>query len=330
MNDLLLLCVITLTVELGIAWLVQRVRVRRRARHLRRRLGVLSPWEQALEVRDDELLLDPSVELPERRSLVLLVGDAFDASTHGRRLRARLRAADLALKPSEALALVVMLALVAAVAAELLFSQGPAFDLPLGGLCALIVCWLVLRARRDRRRQTFTRQLADVAELITNALRAGLSLQNALEFVAREAPDPAREEFGAVVREMRLGGSLDDALDNLLQRMPGTDLEVMVTTIKVQRLAGGNLIKSMGALARTLSERERTNEEIKTMLSQPLFSSYLMPVLAVATLALLNRLLPGFVDVLFRTPPGWIVLLVFVGLQVGGMLLIQRLARVKV
>jgi tight adherence protein B len=104
----------------------------------------------------------------------------------------------------------------------------------------------------------------------------------------------------------------------------------MVTALKVQRVAGGNLIKSMSSLSRTLGERRRTHEEIKTMMTEPKFASYLMPIMSIGGLAMLNYLMPGFLDVLFRTVVGVMVLIGFVLLQVGGFLLIQRIARIKV
>ena len=112
--------------------------------------------------------------------------------------------------------------------------------------------------------------------------------------------------------------------------MPSSDLGVMITALKVQRIAGGNLIKSMGELSRTLVERQRTHEEIRTMMAEAKFTAYLMPILSVGALALLNRAQPGFLDVLFWTAPGWIVLAAFVALQVAGFVMIQRFARIKV
>jgi tight adherence protein B len=312
-----------------IAWLRAGYLARHASRQMKRRLGVKSRWDDAFEIDDDQLL-DPTVEVPDRRSMVLLIGDLFDASARGQALQARLKAADLKFKPSEALGLVVVMGLVCYILVELLLTQGPFISGCLAILCALIVPWLILRSRRDRRLQNFTRQLPMVAELMANALRAGLSLQGALELVAREIGDPASEEFALVVREVRLGGSIDDALEALEQRMPSADLEVMVTALKVQRMAGGNLIKSMGALSQTLIERQRTHEEIKTMMAEPRFTSYLMPILSIGALALLNRTIPHFLDVLFWTFPGLVVLAIFVGLQIFGFILIQRFARVKI
>jgi|GEM_PF-500324 len=318
------------TVLATLLWLRSKHLAGQQSGQIKARLGIKSRWDDALAIDDDELLLDPTIELPERRSMIVLVGDVFDASRRGQALRATLRAADIHLKPSEALGLLLLVGLLSYIIAEILLRQGPIVDGVVALVCAVVVPWLMLRARRDRRLQNLTKQLPAVAELMSNALRAGLSLQSALEFVAREIGGPASEEFELVIREVRLGGSLDDALEALVQRAPTQDLEVMVTALKVQRIAGGNLIKSMAALSRTLSERERTHEEVKTMMTQSKFASYLMPVLAVGALAMLNYTMPGFLDVLFRTVPGIIILTIFGLLQVGGFLLIQRIARIKV
>lgn len=330
MERLLLFLSAAGTVLALLAWLRHKHLANQQTRQIKARMGIKGRWDDAFEIDDDELLLDPTLELPERRSMVLLVGDIFDASARGQKLRETLRAADIGFKPSEALGILLLIGLLSYIVAEVLLRQGPVVDSVIAIVCAVILPWLLLRSRRDRRLQNLTRQLPAVAELMSNALRAGLSLQSAMEFVAREIGGPASEEFGLVIREVRLGGNMDDALEGLVQRVPTADLEVMVTALKVQRLAGGNLIKSMAALSRTLSERQRTHEEVKTMMTQSIFASYLMPVLAVGALAMLNYTMPGFLDVLFNTIPGILILTVFIMLQVGGFMLIQRIARIKV
>ena len=104
----------------------------------------------------------------------------------------------------------------------------------------------------------------------------------------------------------------------------------MVTAIKVQRIAGGNLIKSMSELSQTLIERRRTQEEIKTLISQATYVAYTMPILSIVALAMFNRTVPGFLDVLFWTLPGLICLGIFILLQVIGLLLIFRFSRIKI
>jgi tight adherence protein B len=314
----------------GLLWTRTVFLARGEGRQIRSRMGIRGRWDDAFDVDDHELLLDPTLDLPPRRSMVLGIGDIFDDSARGQALAATLRDADVKLKPSEAIALVVLIGMLCYIVAELAFTQGTVVSGTLGVLCALVVPWLVLRSRRDRRLLHFNEQLPTVAELLSNSLRAGLSLQGALELVTREITAPASEEFAVVVREVRLGGSVDAALGALEERMPSSDLGVMITALKVQRIAGGNLIKSMGELSRTLIERHRTHEEIRTMMAEAKFTAYLMPLLSIGALAMLNRAQPGFLDVLFWSVPGWIVLTIFVVLQVLGFVMIQRFARIKV
>jgi tight adherence protein B len=330
MSTLLVFLGAAAAVLCAFAWFQTNGEVRSQSRQIRSRMGIKGRWDDAFEVDDDELLLDPTIPVPERRSMVLFIGDIFDESERGKAMRVQLKAADILLKPSETLALLVVAAMGSFVIAELLFSQGWFVDSIIAIVVSVIIPWLIFRSRRNRRLENFTKQIPAVTELMSNALRAGMALQGAMEVVAREIGDPAGEEFGLLIREVRLGGSIDDSLESLLRRMPSPELEIMVTALKVQRIAGGNLIKSMSALSRTLDERQRTQEEIKTLMTEPKFASYLMPILAVGALAVLNRMVPGFLDVLFRTIPGIIVLAIFIGLQVGGFLLIQRISRVKV
>jgi len=330
MNTTMLFVSAALTVIFIALWFATKGDVRRQTRQIKRRMGIKGRWDDAFEIDDDELLLDPTVPAPERRSLVILIGDIFDDSARGQAMRQKLKAADIMLRPSETLALLVIAALVSFVLSEILFRQGPIVDTAIAIVCAVIVPGMYFRSRRQQRLHNFTRQLPTVAELMSNALRAGLALQGALEIVSREIGDPASEEFGLVIREVRLGGSIEDSLEALLERMPSPELDILVTALKVQRVAGGNLIKSMAALSRTLDERQRTQEEVKTMMTEPKFASYLMPVLAIGALAILNHMVPGFLDVLFRTMPGIVVLTVFILLQLGGFLLIQRIARIRV
>lgn len=330
MDLLLLFLVAGGAVYATLAWLRQLAIAQGESRQIKRRMGIKSRWDDAFDVDDDELLLDPTIELPERRSIVLFVGDIFDESRYGEQLKGVLRDADLKFKPSEALGLVVITGMLSYIAAEMALTQGPVISSVIALICAIILPWLILRARRNQRLLNFTRQLPTVAELLANSLRAGLSLQGAIDLVTKEIGAPASEEFGIVVREVRLGGSIDDALAALEQRMPSTDLGVMVTALTVQRIAGGNLIKSMSELSKTLIERQRTQEEIKTLIAQAKYTAYLMPILSIGALAMLNRAQPGFLDVLFRTIPGLICLGIFILLQVIGFLLIQRFARIKI
>jgi len=114
----------------------------------------------------------------------------------------------------------------------------------------------------------------------------------AMEAVSHEMPPPIKDEFHRVVMEMRLGLSMEDALDNLLHRIPSDDLDLVITAINVQREVGGNLAEMLDAISETIRERIRIKGEIKTLTTQVMYSGKflsLLPIMVLGVLFLLNR-----------------------------------------
>jgi tight adherence protein B len=116
----------------------------------------------------------------------------------------------------------------------------PTIVLPMGVMLAVLPFgWLLLR-RRKRFRQ-FAKQLPDALELVSRALRAGHSLQSGFSLIASEMRDPMGKEFCRVFEESNLGIPLEEALDNLSERIPNLDLRFFCTAVTLQRQTGGDL-----------------------------------------------------------------------------------------
>jgi tight adherence protein B len=138
--------------------------------------------------------------------------------------------------------------------------------------------------------------------LMVNGLRAGFSTMQALESVSKELPAPISSEFRRVVQEMQLGISMENALDNLLARIPSEDLDLVITAVNVQREVGGNLAEVLETISHTIRERIRIKGEIKTLTTQVSASGRLlaaMPVFLLGALYLLNR---EYVMTFFQDP----------------------------
>ncbi len=145
--------------------------------------------------------------------------------------------------------------------------------------------------RKAGRLNKFNEQLSDCVTLMANGLRSGNSVLQAMELVSKEAPPPSNDEFRRVIAETSLGISPEDALNNLVRRMPSGDLDLLVTSMAVQREVGGNLAQVLESIGTTIRERVKMKGEIKTKTSQVMGSAYIMtglPVLIGAVLFLLN------------------------------------------
>ena len=223
----------------------------------------------------------------------------MERSSWGENIARELARADLKLRPGEYLALIVISALGSMAIAYLVFHHNVLFAL--GGLIAgLFLPRFYVKRQQNVRLQRFNDQLPDMLNLVVNGLRAGFSTMQALEAVSRELPDPISSEFRRVVQEMQLGIPMEKALDNLLRRIPSDDLDLIVTAINVQREVGGNLAEILETIAYTIRERIRIKGEIKTLVTQVLYSGRLLALMPFGLAMVLYAINPNYVGYFFK------------------------------
>jgi tight adherence protein B len=131
---------------------------------------------------------------------------------------------------------------------------------------------IYINIQKGKRLVRFNNQLADMLNLMVNGLRAGYSTMQAMEAVSKELPAPISEEFRRVVQEMQLGVTMEQALDNLLRRIPSLDLDLVITAMNVQREVGGNLAEILATISHTIRERVRVKGEIRVLTAQQVYS----------------------------------------------------------
>ncbi len=285
---------------------------------------------QQLDSRLVELGADPVEASIRRKSLLLRLGDRFDRSEAARRVERMLVQADLPLRPSEYLAGVIGVGLVIFLLGILLLQLNFWLDLVLAVLGAIYLPKLFLASRRDHYIETFNDQLVSVALLMGNSLRAGLNVPQAVEVVAREMPPPAGREFAILDRELKLGASLEDGIQHMLDRLPSAELKVMMTAILVQRRAGGNLAKALSEMSYTMAQRKELRDEVRTMTAEARFIALIVPMIPLGLLIMMKNGMPALVNPLFETPIGLVVLAIYGALQVLAYILIRKLSDIKV
>ena len=144
----------------------------------------------------------------------------------------------------------------------------PALGLLLGLLLALLGFFIpvfVVSFKAKRRKKKFIGQLGDTISLMANSLRAGYSLVQTMEMVAREAKDPIAGEFKRIVHDVGLGISISRAMASLMERVPSEDLDLLVTAISIQHEVGGNLAQILTTIGHTIRERIFGNGRLGAM-----------------------------------------------------------------
>ncbi len=178
--------------------------------------------------------------------------------------------------------------------------------------------------------EKFDDQMVDIAYAFKNSLKAGMSLQQAMQLVVGEFPNPASSEFEKALKEVQIGASIEDALHHLEERMPNKDLEIMVNSIEILRQSGGNMVETFENLAETLKNRKKIEGKIKTLTAQGRIQAIILCVMPFAMALILYFLNREYISPLFSTVLGWVILSLVVVLVSTGWLIIKKLITIEV
>jgi tight adherence protein B len=190
---------------------------------------------------------------------------------------------------------------------------------------ALLAFRSYLRGKVKKRMTAFNEQLEMVLRMISNGLRVGLSMRQAIVLVTEELDEPARGEFMRVFGQTNIGVSLNDALDGLVRRMPSEELRMMVDAIRVQSQTGGNLAKIMDHLAMTIKGRRAVMRKIKSLTGEAVAGAWVLGALPVLVGGAVMVIQPEMRDSMLHTFIGHIGLVLFAVLEGCGIFTLVRL-----
>jgi len=252
---------------------------------------------------------------------------AIARQSFGERMATELARADLKLTVPEYFLFNVASILIGFLIALLLFRNILAI---VGGLLGFYMPRLYVKMRQRRRLIAFNNQLSDTITLLANSLRSGYSLLQSMETVAKELAPPVSQEFGRVVREIGLGLSNQEALNNLLRRVNSDDLDLMVTAINVHHEVGGNLAEILDTIGHTIRERVRIKGEIRTITSAQRFTGYIIAFLPFGLGAFLFVVNREYMSVLFTDQCGLAMLVAAAMGMIAGFFIIRRIVAIEV
>ena len=161
---------------------------------------------------------------------------------------------------------------------------------------------IVVGATIKRRVAAFTAKFPDAIELLVRGLRSGLPISETMQVVGAEVPGPVGEEFRSVADKMRIGRSMDVALQETADRLMTPEFQFFVITIAIQRETGGNLAETLQNLATVLRQRGQMKLKIKAMSSESKASAYIIGSLPFIVFALIYMVNPPYMLEFFTDP----------------------------
>jgi tight adherence protein B len=169
-------------------------------------------------------------------------------------------------------------AAIVVVTALLLLTRGMPVLLALmvGLLAGLGLPHMVIGFLIKKRTGAFTAKFPDAIELLVRGLRAGLPISETLNVVANEIPGPVGEEFRQVSDKIKIGRTMDLALQDTADRLGTPEFQFFVIALAIQRETGGNLAETLANLAEVLRKRGQMKLKIKAMSSESKASAYII------------------------------------------------------
>jgi tight adherence protein B len=192
---------------------------------------------------------------------------------------------------------------------------------------AVILAYLYVQRRSDRRRTAFAEQLEQTLPLMAGSLRAGFSITQAIDAVARESDEPTAAEFRRVVVETRLGRDTDEALGALAERVDSEDFRWVVQAIEIHRMVGGDLAEVLDNVYATIRDRNGVRRQIKALSGEGKLSAIVLFVMPFGTALFIQLANPGYLGTLTQSAVGWIMILIGLSLLAIGGLWMKRMLR---
>lgn len=320
---LMLLVIGPILMAYGVYQVVIDLRVspkKRIADRMRRRPGSVEALAAMTKAPDD--IRRTSMEL--RGTLAAMFSRLKFAEWLQRTLdQANVRMAAPTLMVNLSVAAAMILALLVVVGIPIYLAVVPAF-----GAYALPIMYFVYR-RRSRLNKMLL-QLPDVFEMLSQALRAGHSLASGMQLIATELPDPAGTEFARVFQEHNLGLKVEEALQNLAERMDVLDVRLFVTAVLIQRQTGGDLAEVMDKIGRVIRDRIELFGTVKALTAEGRLSGYVLLALPVIVFIAMLQINPDYANVLLTESVGQIMLVGAVVMMLMGWAMINKIVNIKV
>ena len=191
---------------------------------------------------------------------------------------------------------------IALAVAILIFLKSGALFLALGGgmLVGAGLPHMVLNFFIKQRSGQFTTKFPDAIELLVRGLRSGLPVTETLGVVAQEIPGPVGQEFKLVVERIKIGRTMEEALQETSDRLNTAEFSFFCITLAIQRETGGNLAETLSNLADVLRKRSQMKLKIKAMSSESKASAYIVGALPFIVFAMIYWINPEYIGGFFH------------------------------
>jgi len=178
---------------------------------------------------------------------------------------------------------------------------------------------------KKRRENKFIHELPNAIDVIVRGVRAGLPIGDCIRIIAAETVDPVKSEFRQIAEGQAVGMSLSESAAKMYERVPLPEANFFGIVLAIQQQAGGNLSEALGNLSRVLRERKKMSAKIKAMSMEAKASAVIIASLPIAVMLLVYITSPGYIELLWTTSTGRVMIAGSAMWMLMGVLVMRRM-----
>ena len=254
--------------------------------------------------------------------------DLLDATAGGSQLSRWVQSSGMGISAGEVLLASALLGVGGLVLPPLL-GRPAILGWPLGLALAVLPWWRV-SSQRANRVARFEHQFPEALDLMARAMRAGHSFPTAIRMVGDEMAEPMGRDFRILSDELNYGVPAPDALVNLADRVPLTDVRYFAVAVMIQRESGGNLAELLDNISAIVRARLKLMGEVRTLSAEGRLSARILIALPFCVALMVNLVNPKFLSALWTDPLGLRMVGVALFMMVLGVLWMRSIIRIRV
>ncbi len=189
---------------------------------------------------------------------------------------------------------------------------------------------IIYKSLYEKRCNQFTDQMVDALTIMANGIKSGSNPQQSMSRVVEIMGNPVKAEFAQVMTQVQFGQSFEEALTDLGERIPRPDVQMFVTAINILKETGGNLAETFQTIVSTIRERQKLEKKISAMTAQGIMQGIIVTCIPFVLLGVFMFIDPTYMQPMFNTTLGLILLAAMLGMQIIGGVVIRKVVTIKV
>lgn len=197
------------------------------------------------------------------------------------------------------------------------------------GVLFLAVITRIIQMQKRRQAAAFEDRMMDFLVLVSNNLKSGFALPNAIDVSSRSIGGVLGEEFALMMGEYRLGMELGEAVSRMNKRIESENLQLFAATVAISIRTGSSISEVLDRLIITIRKRNDVSDKLKALTAQFNFEAMLMAFFPLIVFLILYLIAPKLMMPMITTSIGWITIGFIIFLELTGLFILKKICDIK-